>query len=301
MRKKATRLSHLGYLGAFSPQLVISHNNRRIAFMKNSILAAVGLAVAATSFSVAAEAGPFDRLKKKAKEVEQTTNDAEDVADVATGKKRPRTSGLMRRGSNSGSPRVARPKSRAGKAGPTPAKFNSATQCANLGLSGAFVAQSGKYSFSQGISSQERTGLLNRVAVSPTGGCTFPAMGVFDVLYVEVDKAAYNRGSYALQCVSYDGKEQLDNTNAPPENNYKGKDVMLHSGNSTGYTPTATGSNSSRSGQYKKVLDGRGKEMITFNMPGLHTDSGTDFYCQHFDKNTGKSALAFTFRRGPTG
>ena len=37
-------------------------------------------------------------------------------------------------------------------------------------------------------------------------------------------------------------------------------------------------------------------------MPAIHSDkSGTDFYCQHFNKATGKSALAFTFRRGPVG
>lgn len=267
--------------------------------MKYILPIAAGLMVATTMASVDANAGPFDKLRKAAKKVEKTAEDVNDAAeavdDVSKGRV-PRTS----RSSRSASPRTARAKGHAGVAGPTPAKFASATTCANVGLSNAFVARAGDYTFSQGISTQKRTGLLDRKKVTPSG-CTFPAMGVFDVLYVEVDKTAYNRGRYALQCVSYDGSEQLNNTNAPPENNYKGKDVMLHTGNSAGYTPTATGSNSSRSGQYQKVLAARGKEMITFNMPGLHTDSGTDFYCQHFDKNTGKSALAFTFRRGPTG
>ncbi|MEL7217627.1 MAG: hypothetical protein AAGK01_04255, partial [Pseudomonadota bacterium] len=64
-------------------------------------------------------------------------------------------------------------------------------------------------------------------------------------------------------------------------------------------TPTAAGSNSSRSGAYEKYLDGRGRSMLTFAMPSLHTDPGTDFFCQHYNKNTGQIALAFTFRRGP--
>lgn len=267
--------------------------------MKYLLPIAAGLMAATTMASVDANAGPFDKLRKAAKKVEKTAEDVNDAAeavdDVSKGRV-PRAN----RSSRSASPRTARAKGHAGVAGPTPAKFASATTCANVGLSNAFVARDGTYTFSQGITTQERSGLIDRKTVTPTG-CTFPAMGVFDVLYVEVDKAAYKRGNYSLQCVSYDGKEQLNNSNRPPENNYAGKDVMLYAGNSAGYTPTATGSNASRSGQYDKVLASRGKEMITFNMPGLHTDSGTDFYCQHFDKDTGKSALAFTFRRGPTG
>lgn len=264
--------------------------------MKYILPIAAGLMMATSIASVDANAGPFDKLRKAAKKVENTAEDVNDAAEAVDDVSK----GRVPRSSRSASPRTARAKGHAGVAGPTPAKYASATTCANVGLSNAFVAQSGNYTFSQGISTEKRSGLLNRTKVSPNG-CTFPAMGVFDVLYVEVDKKAYSKGRYALQCVSYDGSEQLNNTNAPPQDNYRGKDVMLHTGNSTGYTPTATGSNSSRSGQYDKVLASRGKEMITFNMPGLHTDSGTDFYCQHFDKSTGKSTLAFTFRRGPTG
>lgn len=266
--------------------------------MKYLLPLTAGLMIATSIAAIEANAGPFDRIRGAVKDVKETAEDVEDVAETVDNVSNGR--GFANRGSTSNSPRTARPKGHAGVAGPTPARFASATTCANVGLSNAFVAQAGDYTFSQGISTQERSGLLNRVAVSPDG-CTFPAMGVFDVLYVEVDKGAYSRGNYDLQCVSFDGKEQLNRGTRPPLNNYSGKDVMLHTGNSTGYTPTATGSNSSRSGAYDKVLDARGKEMITFNMPGLHTDSGTDFYCQHYDKNTGQSALAFTFRRGPTG
>ena len=77
---------------------------------------------------------------------------------------------------------------------------------------------------------------------------------------------------------------------------------MLHAGNNLGYEPTATGSNSTRSGEYDKWLKSRGREMITFNMPYLHTDKGgTDFYCQYYNDKTGKSAVAFTYRRSPVG
>lgn len=280
-----------------------------------------------------AVAGPFDTLKRKVqkverevakveetvREVEQAVDtveavsdgrvSAEDVAGAAvsgaTGRTRLGSPLRGVRGMNGAVPggrnypRTSKGLPPAGKAAAVPARFVNQLDCANLGLGNAFIGRGGNYTFSQGISTQERSGIIDRRNVSPSNGCLLPVMESGDVLYVEVDKGNYNKFNYALQCVSYDGKLQLDNTNAPPENNYSGKDVMLHKGHSLGYTPTATGSNSSRSTQYKKLLNSRGREMITFNMPSLHTDSGTDFFCQHFNKDTGKSALAFAFRRGP--
>ena len=130
----------------------------------------------------------------------------------------------------------------------------------------------------------------------------FEGLAVGDILYVEFDKNRFQKYDYKMQCVSYDGSEQLDTTNGPRTFNYTGKDVMLHTGHSLGYTPTASGSNSDRSGAYDKYLDGRGRAMATINFGALHTDkSGTDFYCQWYNEKTGKSALGLTFRRGPAG
>lgn len=270
--------------------------------MKNFALALAG-GVMATGFvaiaptPVEASSGPFDKLKKKAKKVE-------DAARTVDGAARTADSIMNRRGgsSNSNSPRTgSRYAGHKGIAGAAPAKYVQQINCANLGLGNAFVARDGEYTFSQGLNTETRGGLIDRKPVQPTNGCLFPAMGVGDVLYVEFDKARYegDKRNYDLQCVSYDGSEQLNRGTRPPADNYKGKDVMLHTGHSLGYTPTASGTNSSRSGAYNKYLDGRGRSMLTFNMPALHTDRGTDFFCQHYNKNTGKIALAFTFRRGP--
>ncbi len=302
--------------------------------MKNIILTATAGAVVATgTFAVPAEAGPFDRLKRKVQkverevrkveqtvaEVEQAVDTVEAVADgrvsaedvagaAASGAMgRTRLGSPIRgvRGMNgavpgrSNYPKTAQRAPAAGVASTVPAKFVSQLNCADLNLGNAFIGKGGTYTFSQGISTQERSGIINRRNVSVTNGCMLPTMESGDILYVEVDKGDYSRHNYDLQCVSYDGKEQLNNTNAPPENNYGGKDVMLHTGHSLGYTPTASGSNSNRGDAYQKYLDGRGRDMITFNMPSLHTDRGTDFFCQHFNKDTGKSSLAFAFRRGP--
>ncbi|MBV7259149.1 hypothetical protein [Erythrobacter crassostreae] len=291
--------------------------------MKSLVIALAGTAlvsVTVTSGAIGAErveaAGPFDKLKKKIKKAKKTAEDVDAVATEVDRANRTNGRSLLgsaagssrqsgchaNRGSTSNSPCTAKAPGHVGGAAPAPAKFKGQTNCASLGLGNAFIAEGGNYTFSQGISTQERSGLINRRNVSATDGCFFGGLGVGDVLYVEFDRNKYKKHDYKIQCVSYDGSEQLDNVNGPSVGNYKGKDVMLHTGHSLGYTPTASGSNSSRSGAYDKHLAKRGRTMLTFNFGALHTDkSGTDFYCQWFNKNSGQSAIAFAYRRGPQG
>ncbi|KWV90430.1 hypothetical protein [Erythrobacter sp. YT30] len=293
--------------------------------MKSLLIAVAGTALAAgtiTTSAIGAEtveaAGPFDKLKKKVKKAKKKAKEAEEVVNtvdaVATGRVGsvgsasgvgPSANGSRcnaNRGSNSNSPCTARAPGHAGVAGPTPAKYANATKCANIGVGNAFVARDGNYTFQQGISTEERSGLLDRRPITPTNGCVFEGLGIGDVLYVEFDANKFKKYSYRIQCVSYDGSEQQDNTFGPKIGNYKGKAVMLHTGNSTGYEPTASGSNSSRSAAYDKYMAKRGRAFTTFNFEALHTDkSGTDFYCQWYNRDTGESAIALTYRRGPVG
>jgi len=266
-----------------------------------------------TGAAQAEAAGPFDKLKKKAKKAAKGASQATQTVDsVVNGSTSRVSSGVgpsangsncnANRGSNSNSPCTARAPGHVGGAGPTPAKYANATTCSNVGIGNAFIARGGNYTFQQGISTEERSGLLDRRPVKPTKGCVFEGLGIGDVLYVEFDAGKYKKYDFKIQCVSYDGSEQLNNVAGPKVGNYKGKDVMLHEGNSAGYTPTATGSNSSRSGAYDKYMAKRGRTFTSFNFEALHTDkAGTDFYCQWFNKATGESALALTYRRGPTG
>ena len=276
-------------------------------------------------------AGPFDGLKKKVKKAKKKAAEAEavineveraeetggrSVVEGATGVAAGSVSGpvVVRKNGRSGAacnanvsamsnyPCTAPAPDNAGKAGPAPAKFTSQLKCANIGLGNAFVARAGEYTFSQGISTETRGGLVDRRGVGASNGCLFEGLGVGDVLYVEFDASRYKEHEYKIQCVSYNGTEQLDHVHGPRNNNYTGKDVMLHTGNSLGYEPTASGSNSDRSRAYDAHLKQRGRAMLTFNFQPLHTDkTGTDFYCQWFNKNTGESAIAMAFRRGPMG
>ncbi len=290
--------------------------------MKTLLIAVAGTAIAAASITTGAigaetveTTGPFDKLKKKVKKAKKKAKEAEQVVDTvdaitngglgsvsAVGASANGSQCNANRGSNSNSPCTARAPGHVGGAGPTPAKYANAVQCANLGIGNAFVARAGNYTFQQGISTQERSGLLDRRSVTPSNGCVFEGLGIGDVLYVEFDASKFQKYDYKIQCVSYDGSEQQDNTFGPKVGNYKGKDIMLHTGNSTGYEPTASGSNSSRSGAYDKYMTERGRAFVTFNFEALHTDkSGTDFYCQWYNDSTGKSAIALTYRRGPIG
>ena len=289
--------------------------------MKKTVCALAGAMLATTFYAAPAEAGPFDRLKKAAKKLDKAADDVAEAAETVDGvvdaadsvskgkvpkRVRARRGGGYAAGTASSNyPRTAGRGNYLGRAPAAPAKYASMTNCASLNVGNAFIAQQGEYSFSTGLKTETRGGLVERESVSPSNGCVFPGLGVGDVLYVEVDRGAFNKHEYEVQCVSFDGSKEVNRSKAeigPRANNFTGKDVMLHSGNSLGYTPTASGSNSDRSGAYNKYLAGRGREMITFNMPEQHNDkAGTDFYCQYYHAPSGKSAVAFTYRRGPVG
>lgn len=268
------------------------------------------LALGTLAYAEPAEAqfrGLRDAVRKvedAAKTADDAAETAEDAAETVSGRRGTTRSnrGFANRGSTSNMPtRAARP-GHAGNAAPAPSRLSGQLSCENLGIGNAFVGSAGNYTFSKGISTEERSGVIDRRNVTPTSGCMFEGLGVGDILYVEFDKRRFNDSNYEMQCVSYDGSEQLDRSTRPRVNNYTGKDIMLHTGHSLGYTPTASGSNSSRSGAYDDHLAGRGRAMATINFASLHTDkSGTDFYCQWYNEKTGKSALGLTFRRGPSG
>lgn len=239
---------------------------------------------------------------KKATGSEEAGRAAEDVAEAATGNRSNRSSGArpFSRGSTSASPSSAPRRGNKGGASPAPSRLSSQMSCASLGLGNAFVGRDGEYTFSQGISTQKRSGIIDRRPVSATSGCMFEGLAVGDVLYVEFDASRFKKRDYKMQCVSYDGSQQLDNTNGPSIGN-SGRAIMLHTGNSLGYTPTASGSNSDRGRAYTDHMKKRGRDFATFAFPSDHNDKGTDFFCQWYNIDSGKSALGLTFRRGPFG
>lgn len=235
---------------------------------------------------------------KKATGSDEAGEVAEEAAERATGSKRSSGQGIFSRGSRSATAETAVAKT-VGGPGPVPSKFTSQLSCANLGIGNAFIGRDGKYTFSKGISTETRSGLLERRNVSPTNGCMFEGLSLRDVLYVEFDAGRYNKRDYKMQCVAYDGSEQLGNTNGPSIGGFAGRAIMLHTGNSTGYTPTASGSNRSRTTAYENHMKNRGRTYTTVAFPAAQ--GSKDFFCQMYNENTGKSAFGLTFRRSING
>jgi hypothetical protein len=287
--------------------------------MKNLVFALVGTSLSAGLFVAAspAEAGPFDRIKKAVRDVEEVAKDVEDTVEAAetvrsavengsaprigtrgiTGGRGAAVEQAMRQRSNY--PKTAEGKPHAGRAGAVPAKFTQLTKCGSHTITNAMIGQLGKYTWQNGLNEESGTGLLNRETVSAKDGCIMPSLGTYDTLYFEVPTAqlAKYKRNYEMQCINAStGKMNEDNLN-PSAHNVKGKDIMLHHGNSAGYTPTAGGSISDRSGAWDADLKKRGMTMFGFMMPALHTDSGTDFYCQYYNDATGESIAAFMYRR----
>ncbi len=277
--------------------------------MNKTLFTAVGLALMTASFSAPAEAGPFDKLKskikkveKKAKEVEQTAAEAEAIVESVSGKRGRATTnrrGGVMQYAGQRRPQAAKGLGHAGRAGPAPAKFTSLTKCAGLSIQNAMIGQLGRYTYQDGLQQESLTGLINREQTAPVSGCVMPSLGTGDVLYLEVPAAQLKASgnNFRMQCVDMNTGQNANSAAFPAAHNIAGKDIMLHTGNSAGYTPTHAGSISDRSGAWDKDLKRRGMAMMGFNMPNLHTDSGTDFYCQYYSKETGKSAVAFAYRR----
>ena len=82
-----------------------------------------------------------------------------------------------------------------------------------------------------------------------------------DVLYIEVPAKqwASMKGGWKMQCVEMDTGKNANSQAFPRWSNIAGKDIMLHTGNSLGYEPTASGSNSDRSRAHDQDLARCGK------------------------------------------
>lgn len=255
--------------------------------MLNSLKSGAAMLLAATTITAAqAETNPFNKIRKAKEKVERAVG-ATEAASTAGNSSAAGTSGGA---ASSGK-----------RAGPAPEKFTAMTKCAALPMTNVMIGQVGDYTFQSGIKTEERSGFINRENVSPTNGCILPSMGTYDFLYVEVDAAKYeamgNSNDWELQCAPmHDGIKHVDMK--PSMGNLSGKDMMLHTGHSLGYTPSAAGSNSDRSRAWDDELKKRGKAMISVNMPPLHNGGPKDdFYCQYYNKPSGTSAFAFAYRR----
>lgn len=257
--------------------------------MRNVQPALVIISLLATGTAFNTQAQLFDKLKDKA----QSLVNKADKADKQAGKATEATASSPDLGSGPSDDLV------------------SFTNCAGLELSNIMVGEYGDYNFKRGFTNEERSGLVNRSKGQVQKGCILPSIPSNKVIYMEVDTQKYeamgNWNDWEMQCVksANPGAGAVGESESKSEYPYKvdylaGKDILLHCGHSEKLADEcAEGSNSSRSGAYKKQLQSRGKTMLTVlgNTSTLAPAGGEKLYCQYYNKPSGKSLFAFEYLR----
>ncbi|MEL6687681.1 MAG: hypothetical protein AAFP97_08665 [Pseudomonadota bacterium] len=186
------------------------------------------------------------------------------------------------------------------------------TQCDSLRPSKIVYGKLGDYTFSQGMSTEERTGFINRRDVSFESGCILPNLESREVMYLEYDTNALGAAgwpnAYETQCVKIDDRaygalNTKETRSEYPDNEDYLKDAHLRlaCGNSEGISECTNGSNSDRATAASKDLKARGKTALSFFMPttrrGDTPKSGERLYCQFYNTDSGKSLFGFEYFR----
>jgi hypothetical protein len=203
--------------------------------------------------------------------------------------------------------------------------LTSLTKCASVKPSNIIIGSLGDYTFQQGFTKEKRSGLINRNNGSLSKGCILPSLQSRQVAYMEVDTKSYealgSSNDWEMQCLKSANLSVGAVNEKEPKGEYpyhvnvlsgkdmllfcghvnvlSGKDMLLFCGNSENIDDCGEGSNSSRSGQWDKKLDARGKTMLSVMgvASTLAPAQGEKLYCQYYNKKSGKSLFAFEYLR----
>lgn len=188
--------------------------------------------------------------------------------------------------------------------------LTSLTKCASVKPSNIIIGSLGDYTFQQGFTKEKRSGLINRNKGSLSKGCILPSLQSRQVAYMEVDTKSYealgSSNDWEMQCLKSANLSAGAVNEKEPKGEYpyhvkvlSGKDMLLFCGNSENIDDCGEGSNSSRSGQWDKKLDARGKTMLSVMgvASTLAPAQGEKLYCQYYNKKSGKSLFAFEYLR----
>lgn len=251
---------------------------------KTSILIGLALSLSVTNTNASIFDSIKDKLKNKPKK---------EVTKTAKGKSSST--------SNLASPNL--------EGGPD-SSLTSMTSCTNFKPENITIGKSGNYTFQKGFTKEKRTGLINRKSAELTNGCILPSLQSREIAYMEVDtkeyKALGNSNDWSMQCVKSASPSAGAVGEKEPKTEYPytvnvltGKDMLLFCGNSEGVEECAEGSNSNRSGKWKKKLQSKGKTMLSIlaNTSTLAPPQGEKLYCQYYNQSSGKSLFAFEYLR----
>lgn len=183
------------------------------------------------------------------------------------------------------------------------------TNCTKIKLHNVMTGYLADYTFRKGMSKQERRGFIKREKVK-ANGCILPSLKPRQIAYLEVDTKELNSlgGNWSMQCVKsnnidYVTGDKEPRSEYPSRVNYlSGKDLMLHCGHNVKHVEEcAKGSNSTRSGEWDKLLKKKGRTMLSFDARSstLAPKNGEKLYCQYYNDKTDTSLFAFEYLRKP--
>ncbi len=266
---------------------------------KTSLLVLAALSIGNAAHAQGAFSGLKDRLEKKA---------VEEISDAVIGQSETQAA-PPEAPQAAASPDASVPVTGTSLGEPA-ANLIAATKCANLKPTNIIIGNVGDYTFQEGFSVEERSGLINRKAGALSHDCILPSLESRQIAYMEVDTAAYeamgNSNDWEMQCVrSADPAagavgQKESKTEYPYKVTYlSGKDMMLHCGNSEGIDECAEGKNSHRSGAWDAKLKDRGTTMLSVHgNASTHAPAGGEkLYCQYYNKPSRMSLFAFEYMR----
>jgi len=210
-------------------------------------------------------------------------------------------------GSRNGAARASQVSGNAGSSGPLgkpSASLTNFTKCAGLPLSNITIGKLGSYTFQQGFSKEKRTGFINRRPAKADGCILTAGLQKDETVYFEVDESSYrktrNGSNYTLQCVDSGnpggGTVPLHGTNGSSDSYLGDSHMKLACGNSEGLSDCANGKNSDRASAHSSGLKKRRKYGASFLARANNLSKrgqSKRLYCQFYNKNNGKSLVAF--------
>ena len=176
------------------------------------------------------------------------------------------------------------------------------------------IGRVGKYKFTEGVNTQERTGFLDKKPLEMTNGCFFGVLQAEQCVAFTVDSKKYaelgNSNDWDVQCIYSD---------APGEGAVKNKSMysysvdrlspyyfMLMCGHDQGDGyECAEGSNSMRGIKWREKLEKEGKEQLGFCINRVAYQElsykkqdfpkGRYLYCQYYNTKSKKSLFGYEF------
>ena len=189
---------------------------------------------------------------------------------------------------------------------PNPSLRNDVLKCDDVPLSNVQIGNNASYKVTEGLSSSNYTGFINRRPADVTNQCFVGVLQSDECVTMDVSEALLDKVSdntsnnLKMQCVYSDNPSEMATAEVPYKaDNVSLKAMLLKCGHDQGDDYACDeGSNSTRAGIYKKQHL-KGKVQLSACGTKYHQvqNGSRHIYCQYYNKKTKKSIFAFEFNQ----